>query len=306
MSHEIKEHAGSMLGVSGRFNNAHARNAELWDTQTWTSEARAVEGYGCKAHMSVSVRFDDNCKNGSNSFAIVANVRTSDRRYARDGFLAGGCMHDEIAVVFPELAPLIRWHLSDSHAPMHYFANALYLAGDRDYNGRACGDVERFDYGLRFNGCPLTHRVEKSFYLFLRERIGTGEFILQKTEHKKRADDSYDFAPHYTFVGFNDEDWARSPFKDETAAREFSDAITQCKIEFVEIPVAWSKGKERELDAARCAANWPEATDAQLTLPREELKVLLEARLSSLQSAMCDAIRAAGLAWTPAEVKGDN
>lgn len=39
----------------------------------------------------------------------------------------GGSAHDEVARVFPELAPLIKWHLvGDDGTPMHYVANALY------------------------------------------------------------------------------------------------------------------------------------------------------------------------------------
>ena len=38
-----------------------------------------------------------------------------------------GCMHDTIVKHFPELAPLVKWHLADqSGIPMHYKANALY------------------------------------------------------------------------------------------------------------------------------------------------------------------------------------
>lgn len=42
------------------------------------------------------------------------------------------------------------------------------------------------------------------------------------------------------------------------------------------------KGKDRDFSAARHSAVWPEATDEQLSLPREELQKLLEARLPML------------------------
>src|SRR5262252_1980386 len=39
----------------------------------------------------------------------------------------GGCMRDEIALTFPELADLIPWHLTDQDGtPMHYLANGMY------------------------------------------------------------------------------------------------------------------------------------------------------------------------------------
>lgn len=59
---------------------------------------------------------------------------------ARDSF--GGCMHDTVARVAPDLRPLIALHLSDVHgAPVHWEANGWYwLAG-------ACGGL-----GERYHG----------------------------------------------------------------------------------------------------------------------------------------------------------
>lgn len=59
------------------------------------------------------------------------------------------------------------------------------------------------------------------------------------------------------------------------------------------------EGKERNFDAARSCAAWPDATDAQLSLPREELEALLIARLPSLLADMRADMDAAGLLWGP-------
>lgn len=85
------------------------------------------------------VRYDDRCGNGHNTFSITGSLYTPDRspgeptvdheRSSRKLWLnGGGCIHDEIAKWFPELAPLIKWHLCSSDGPMHYPANALYHA----------------------------------------------------------------------------------------------------------------------------------------------------------------------------------
>jgi hypothetical protein len=37
-------------------------------------------------------------------------------------------MHEELAVVFPELAHLTKWHLVSTDGPMHYIANTTYHA----------------------------------------------------------------------------------------------------------------------------------------------------------------------------------
>lgn len=39
-----------------------------------------------------------------------------------------GCLHSEIAEVFPELTGFLRWHLAGPSGPMHYVANAIYWA----------------------------------------------------------------------------------------------------------------------------------------------------------------------------------
>lgn len=53
---------------------------------------------------------------------------------------AGGCLHEEIAANIPTLAPFIKWHLCSLSGPMHYPANAVYLAGDKDCWGYAAGE----------------------------------------------------------------------------------------------------------------------------------------------------------------------
>lgn len=79
------------------------------------------------------VRHDDGCGNGHNTFSITGEVY--DRHSRLD---MCGCLHDTIAVNFPQLAPFIKWHLCSTDGPMHYIANALYWAGQSGYcNGKA-------------------------------------------------------------------------------------------------------------------------------------------------------------------------
>jgi hypothetical protein len=59
--------------------------------------------------------------NSSAYFSITAEIEHRGR------VDCCGCLHKEIAKSFPELAPLIKWHLCDAPGlPMHYIANALY------------------------------------------------------------------------------------------------------------------------------------------------------------------------------------
>ena len=66
-------------------------------------------------------------------YSITGDVQIMDRRY-RDPFILGGCIHDEILKYWPELAPLVRVHLSGPDGvPMHAEANARYWAGLANY-----------------------------------------------------------------------------------------------------------------------------------------------------------------------------
>ncbi len=129
------EQAHSINGVPGRLFALNVPPAPwvagVFANQTWKSEVRKVSGYGTGGEMQVSIRFDDNCKNGHMTFAMTADVYTNESRRRRD-VAACGAMHEEIAKVFPELAPLIKWHLVSTDSPIHYVANTIYHAGDRD------------------------------------------------------------------------------------------------------------------------------------------------------------------------------
>lgn len=126
-------------GVPGRLTHRTVKPGAapgLWTRQRWISEARPIPGYDKGATLRAEIRFDDEYGNGHNTFAITAEVRVPRRRDIE----AGGCLHDDIARVFPELASLIKWHLVSTDGPMHYVANTVYHASDRDFDAaRSCG-----------------------------------------------------------------------------------------------------------------------------------------------------------------------
>jgi hypothetical protein len=154
------------------------------------------------------VRHDDSCGNGHNTFAITGSVYRHPVARFPHGTIKSepircGCIHEEIAEHFPELQHLIRWHLCSTDGPLHYVANTLYLAGDRDCWGLQKGQVN------------ATGRV--------------------------------------------------------------------------------GEGKERELDAARRSAIWPEATDEELM--DERLRGRLEDRLPALMAEFQRDIEAFGFTY---------
>jgi hypothetical protein len=245
----LSEHEAAVLGVPGRMHQKHARENGTWINQTWRSFGRPIAGYGSGAMLSVKIRFDDSCKNGHDSFAITAEVR---RPKARD-IEAGGCLHDDIAKVFPELQPLIKWHLTSTDGPMHYLANTVYHAANRDCHGLHKGESRQLRNGK--TGEPAWHLVAVN-------DLGEETEIHQIEKYR----DGFDQPKHRYTLEYRP--W--------------------CRI---------GEGKARELDHARSAAVWPEATDAELSIEPDELRKVLAARLPALLADFRAAMEGAGLLW---------
>lgn len=288
----------AILGVPGRLTHRTAKigtPVHTWCNQRWISEERSIKGYSPTSKMRVEMRFDDECGNGHNTFAITAEVYRITRG-GRKEWEAGGCLHEDIVEVFPELEPLIKWHLCSTDGPMHYIANAVYLASDRDHNGYRAGEPCNFENGVRFNGVPITHRLSASVYAFLRELKERGDELVLESIHHPREPET--FGANYAPMGFTDK-WHNAPWKDVTIATEFCEAFNTCDVEFVSIPTSYSKGKARDLDAARRAAIWPEATDEQLCADPEQLKAVLAERLPALLEEFRADMERIGFYWTP-------
>ena len=88
--------------------------------------------------LVVKLRYDDDCKNGHNTFSITGTLwkgrgsyeaNQCDRRY-EGGHECSGCIYDEIMHYKGKTyGHLIRWHLVSDDGPMHYVENTLYHLG---------------------------------------------------------------------------------------------------------------------------------------------------------------------------------
>lgn len=135
---EFEEREGEVLGVKGRFFGVVVADNGRILNQRFKTFSREYTEHGQKYRIAAELRFDDECRNGHETFSITADGRVWDRGAWRDSF--GGCCHEQIAQHFPALAPLIPWHLCSTNGPMHYEANAVYLAGDRGCWGLRKGE----------------------------------------------------------------------------------------------------------------------------------------------------------------------
>jgi len=108
--------------------------------------------------LTVTIRHDDECGNGHNTFSITGDLYT--KRTYKNGTVvwqddACGMLHDEVARFFPGLAPLLKWHLCSTDAPMHYVANTLYHASDKDCWGLRKGESRQLKNSK--TGMPAWH-----------------------------------------------------------------------------------------------------------------------------------------------------
>ena len=269
MTIHTQEFSHAALGVPGRMFNRIVRQdkPELFASQTWTSTARPAPSYGKGAVMRVEMRYDDNCKNGHHTFAITATVTAPTLR-ATDKHVAGGCLHDDIALLFPEFAPVIPFHLCSSDGPMHYIANTLHFAGDRD-----CWGLRKGEKRARTNrdGQPLWELVAVNSLGVAISDTPTGlEYTGAET------------VPLYLLR------------KDHAGERPPATPRLEWRPSY-----SIGDGKERELDAARRAAIWPDAPDYILTGERAELVTALNDRLPGLICAFRHHVEACGFAWQP-------
>jgi hypothetical protein len=201
--------------------------------------------------MIVTIRHDDRCGNGHNTFSITSGTYTQDRhpgepKITHEGgrvlwLSSCGCQHEETAKRFPELAKYIKWHLCSTNGPMYYIANTVYHASDADHNGLHKGERRHIRNGK--SGLPV-------WRLVVRDAAGN------EIEHP-------DGSSRWR------ESWAKPADPGYSIGWE---------------PL-WrqGEGKERDLDAARATAVWPDATDEELTAL--DLRERLEARLPALMDA---------------------
>lgn len=254
---------------------------------------------GKEYRITCTIRHDDECRNGHNSFSVTGDIHEKTRIGWRH--YSGGCIHEEIVKHFPEYAHLLKWHLmSTDEGPMHYIANTVYLAGDRDHWGKLKGEVKSYATRVKFGNFPIGFKYENAFLTWLRaqEKNKSGIFadaVTWQVIPVQHPPDTYKFGDKYTITGYEGIAWYQCPFDTVQEAREFIIACLNFPLHFVETPDSWGEGKERELDAARRCAVWPDATDEELTAP--DLKDRLLARLPKLLEDFRRDIEALGMVF---------
>jgi len=247
---------------------------------------KSITYYWYKADMIVTIRHDDECGNGHNSFSITGDIYKAGRR-SDSAFLTGGCIHEEIEKHFPELTQYIKWHMTSTDGPMYYLANSLYHASDKDYKGKRAGEPSRFETRLQIDEIPYTLKFRESFIHWLAEnRSRLNDLEVLGIDH----DDRETFGTKYTLGDYGTR-WHDCPFDNETDALAFLKTIQEYPFYVVHVVTAYSEGKTPDLEAARNSAVWP---DAEL---KDFTKEKLEARLPVLMKDFKQAVESLGLVY---------
>ena len=210
-----------------------------------------------------TVRYDDQCSNGHNSFSITGEMYRAGLRGDRN-LISCGCIHDDIAPHFPELAPLIKWHLTSSDGPMHYIENTMYNVRDTNYDGLRKGEYSAFTLEV------VTDKAvnDESITLYSSDTVYANK---QKN-------------PNFTKIDKRE---------CKAAAKFLASVDPSLEPRMIETPQEWSKseGKESDLQAARNSAVWPKAELEDFT------KEALEARLPSLMEAFRRDVESLGFTY---------
>ena len=241
--------------------------------------------------IKITIRYDDECGNKHNSFAITGTVYSSRNSTLDRYFETGGCIHDEIIEHFPEFAHLIKWHLCNSDAPMHYVANTTYHARDREYKGKEIGEAVAWNEQLKFEGYPFTFKEPRTGFFKYLQSIESWESVeILEVLHSK---DPETYSANYTFSNYPESnDWYKAPFRTKNEASEFLEALQTLKFEIVKIPTKWNQVVEPNLKAARSCAIWEDATLEQL----QSEEALME-RLPKLMQEFRKDIEALGFVY---------
>jgi len=95
-------------------------------TTTTTNDLRhGITIISGNERTTIKIKLNDECNNGHEDFSITADVDEKRGGNWRDQM--GGCCHDHILALRPDLAPFVTLHLCTHEGlPMHSAANAFY------------------------------------------------------------------------------------------------------------------------------------------------------------------------------------
>ena len=119
--------------------------------------------------LKIVIRLSDECKNGHQDFSITGTIYKKDKPQTDKYFLSGGCIHEEILKVRPDLKIFVNLHLCDYKGiPMYAVENGFYHL----QNGFNSTPIDSVNFKAKF--CEYYRITEKQF-----EKLATSKNKLQ-------------------------------------------------------------------------------------------------------------------------------
>lgn len=273
-------------------------NVELPDSILIKKQRKIIKSSFIDNEMvDLEVSYDDNCGNKHNTFSLTHNayvahlVNKEENIYRKGSHLSCGVASKELLEkFFPEYAHLEKFHGCTSHGPLYYLGNTLYHVGDKDCWGMKKGEEKILSYGycLLVNDIkyPILHFRRRNKLLeylmkvegFLKENESISD--LKEEFYKKEKgfqdlnvysypykDPSKKFTPQFSIVPNSNWSDCFYDFFDRAHVKMFIETYKNNSITFKRYPdsIRIGEGKERDLEAARSTAIWPEANVEDFT-----------------------------------------
>ena len=283
--------------------------------QLFKNQVKTYRYTSNKEILVINVRFDDECGNGHNSLGVTGTLYdTTVKGWGKNNdrsVITCGCIHETIQDprfnVAQEVLDAIPCHLASTDGPMHYVANVMYHASDRDCWKRRKGEPSAFSDIVYVANSPVSYRINSDAVKRTKAVLEAGDQMcyVSKVEHKNTKGETYKFGPKFTIlIGEElDPEWYQCPWNTCEEATEWMNACLDGIVRIERIATAWSEGKERNLAAARsiAQAEVPEGhplylSDEQL-MDEENLKATLEARLPLLKNRLKEVVLALGMKY---------
>jgi hypothetical protein len=256
--------------------------------------------------FEVIVRFDatqafpaPGCDKGNtlNFYGNLYKAGTGERYQHEGERNVKNLILQEAARAFPELEDAVRFNLCSISGPRNYIEDSLFHAGVKDKYGLKRGEVFRTESRVKFGDFPMTKALPGPLLNMIKNGFDFSVAEIAAYDHKTDPK----CATQYMIKGYeelcgNEVDpvagrWLDCTHYLRSDLEELIECCAEYPTEIVRVPVAWSKGKDPDLEAARKSAIWPDAELKDFT--REKL----EARLPDLLKELKETVERLGMTY---------
>ena len=233
----------------------------------------------------VKIRYNDNYVKGHKTLTFTAKVHEHGKRK----LISCGFCREDIAEAFPDLKPLLKWHLMCTDAPLNYISNTLYYSRDREDMSKPLGVPLKFNTFVKVGNSPILLKELATDWFKLMKKYAGQKLSYEPIYHKK----SQIYSPKYVPVcEHNYKEWYQAPFDNKAEAEQWLKVIEENDFQFVKVGAKFNEPIEPDIDGARRYAMWDDATLEQLQSKEE-----LEKRLPKLINDFYEVVTSLGFEY---------